>query len=219
MLERQHRETRALRRHIYGILPLRRASRIFEPGCGSGLVLREVSALTGAGLTGMDSDESMLAEARARVPGARLIRADFLRAVLPRADLVLLSHVILHVPEPKRFAARLAAALTPGGLVAVLGEYDWLAASEEPAEGLLDLLRASLSSEGLRLESAGCLDDAFRAGGLRKMAGGRTRAIPSKPAEDFLSLQIATMAEGPGPGLHWSCRLAIPLVWGVYLRP
>jgi SAM-dependent methyltransferase len=219
MLRRQFRELARVRRFVYGQIPLRDASRIFEPGCGAGLVLEEVSALTDARLIGMDLDEGLLDEARMRVPRASLVRADFLDSRLPRADIVLLSHVLLHTLRPGSLVKRIARSLPRGGIAAVLGEYDWGGAVEDPPEGLLDVIRRSLAGDGLRLQTAAEIDGIFEEAGFVRVAGGRVPGSPSKPAPDFLSLQIPSMATGPHPGAEWTSRLVLPLIWGIYLRP
>jgi hypothetical protein len=182
-------------------------------------VLQEVSRLTDAALVGIDRDAALLEEARRTVPSAAFMKADIRRCRLPRADIALLSHVILHLGDPLRFVGKLASSIREGGFAAVLGEYDWLAAEEEPREGLLDLLTGSLRADGLLLETAGEMNAIFEAAGFIKVSGGRARGDLSSPDEDFLALQLPSVCSDGHPAARWTCRLLIPLLWAIYFRP
>jgi SAM-dependent methyltransferase len=219
ILRRQFAESGQLRRHIYGQLPLRKASVILEPGCGTGLVLQEVSRLSDAVLVGIDRDAGMLDVARRNVPLADFRLADILECRLPPADGVLISHVLLHLSDPHGFARKLFRSLRAGGFVAVLGEYDWLAAEEEPREGLLDLLTGSLRADGLLLETAGEMSTIFETAGFIKVSGGRACGGLSSPDDDLIALQMPSARSDGHPEVSWTCRLLIPLLWAIYIRP
>jgi len=192
-----------LRRWIYGILPLRAASSVFEPGCGTGRILEEVSVITGAALSGMDVDAGAIEEARRRVPRASFLEGDAERDPLPRSDVVLISHLLGEV-DAGELLARLARRLGHGGRIAVLGEYDW---SRAQGEGIA-ALRASLHADGHAMPSGEAILSALAAAGLRTTCHGWTGASPRPPDTVFVEAQTG----GP-PRTEALFRL--PLFWAV----
>jgi putative AdoMet-dependent methyltransferase len=103
------------------------AGRVLELGIGTGtLAARIAAAIPGVALWGVDFSAGMLSRARARVPGAHLLRADLDRDLpglaLPRVDAVVASYVLHELPDERKvvliehlFDRRLA----PGGLLAI----------------------------------------------------------------------------------------------------
>jgi SAM-dependent methyltransferase len=101
---------------------------IVELGVGAGdstsITLAERSSLTG-----VDVSAAMLARARGRLPGARLLQSDLLELDLPdqSCDAVVSLHVLNHVlrDELGPLFGRIARWLRPGGLLlATLGAHD-----------------------------------------------------------------------------------------------
>lgn len=94
--------------------------RALDVGCGAGL-LAEPLARLGAAVTAIDAAPENIAVARDHAQGQGLAidyRAGDLAAVAgERFDLVTAMEVIEHVADPAAFAAGLAAALAPGGLM------------------------------------------------------------------------------------------------------
>jgi len=96
---------------------------LVEFGCGTGRHLARLGPRGAASLTGCDLSPGMLAQARSRVPAARLLLQDMMQP-LPladgSADLVLFCLALEHVGDlhpPLREARRL---LRPGGRVALI---------------------------------------------------------------------------------------------------
>ncbi len=212
---RQFEETARLRRFIYGLIPLRRSGSIIEPGCGTGLIMREVAPLTGASLTGFDRDEEALGLARERVPGLKTVVCDLERCRFPGAGIILLSHVLLELADPEGFLSGLAGCLRPGGRLAVMGEYDWNAASAT-SEGCLDLLRGRMEHDGLNTRLAGRLRDALTGAGLRLLHSGA--AISTRELDPlFLEGVLGHGTDPAGPdawGAH-PVEITLPVVWAV----
>ena len=103
-------------------LDRRRRPLIVDLGIGSGaLAARLLAVRPAAKVVGDDNDDGMLALARKRLGRAvATLSGDFLRAAVPRCDVVTASFALHHVPTRRRKAAlyaRCHAALRPGGLL------------------------------------------------------------------------------------------------------
>jgi SAM-dependent methyltransferase len=229
---RQVEELAPLRRHLFGLLPLRHCRRIVEPGCGTGLLLWQLAGLTGASLTGLDLNEEALAEARrrpdfadpaARPPKFRL--HDVTRGRLPEADLYFSSFFLYQLADPAAFLREAHRALAPDGLYAVAGEYDYAAIGEDPpGAGLKDALLESFRREGFHLDAGGHLGGWFEFAGFQPVQQGVVQGSLQVPDRDFLRYQLrpllppedlaARLSGGP-----WSCvRLAFPVHWGIFRK-
>lgn len=211
---RQARETAALRRFLYGLLNLRSAGSVLEPGCGTGVVLEEVSTLTYAVLTGMDRDAGALELARSRIMKLHAVQCDIEKAVLPASTVVILSHVLLELEDPAAFLGRLSESIVPGGRLAVLGEYDWDAAACPEAPDLLRCVRRSMADDGLHPSLAGRLTGLLEMSGLRVMHSGSL--VSARPFDaGFLSGLRGVPCPGEAaPG----ALLELPLRWAVCAR-
>jgi SAM-dependent methyltransferase len=216
---RQFLELSPLRRHILSHLPLRTSGHIVEPGCGTGLLAAELSVLTSASYTGIDSDERALALAGDRTAGKEGFRfecADALELV-PAADIYVSSFFLTKLKDPVSWLRKVRRALPEGGLYAVFGEYDYGSIIEEPETGLADTLRESLEADGFSTSLGGELNGAFEEAGFTVSAGGSVRGCLQEPDRDFLDLQLgcspAYARELPG-----NSRLSWSVVWGIYTR-
>jgi SAM-dependent methyltransferase len=221
-----------MRRHLFGLLSLRRCRRIVEPGCGTGLLLWQLAGLTGAALTGLDHDENALIEARrqpdfadpaAHTPEFRLY--DVTRGRLPEADLYISSFFLYQLADPESLLREARRVLTPEGLYVVAGEYDYAAVVEDPAgAGLKDTLLESFRREGFHLDAGSRLAGWFDSVGFRPIQQGVVQGTLQIPDRDFLRYQFrelvppdeleSRLADGP-----WSrVRLAFPVHWGIFRK-
>jgi SAM-dependent methyltransferase len=96
--------------------------RVLEVGCGEGVVLATLAArLPGTRFDGLELDETALGQARARCPGATLVRGD--ACELPfegqSFDLVVCLEVLEHLPEPVRALRELRRVARGGCLLSV----------------------------------------------------------------------------------------------------
>lgn len=108
-------------RDLLAQVPLERASRAIDLGCGPGNSTELLVARFGVGaVTGMDSDAAMLAAARQRLPQTRFEQAD-LATWKPGGpvDLLYANAVFQWVPDHLAVLDRLMDSLTPGGVLAV----------------------------------------------------------------------------------------------------
>jgi SAM-dependent methyltransferase len=87
---------------------------VFEAGCGTGLLLREVG-LVARSAVGLDLSRGMLAPARAR--GLKVVQGSLTDVPLPSEsfDVVYCMKVLAHVPPIERAVAELARIVRPGG--------------------------------------------------------------------------------------------------------
>lgn len=116
---------RRLRLRFLRAIPIRRRDTVLEVGCGTGVVLRNLASLVGAGgrVAGIDPSRTVLATARrlCRGTGISVRHAD--GAKLPFTDdgfdVTLAVTVLLHVADPAAVVAEMARVTRPGGRVAV----------------------------------------------------------------------------------------------------
>ncbi|KAG8158504.1 hypothetical protein KVR01_011626 [Diaporthe batatas] len=114
--------TRAVR-ELVAQIPLPKADRIIDVGCGPGNSTEVLAArFPGATITGMDSSPDMLAKAREAMPGVEFVEGD-LRTYSPEpgADLILGNAVFHWLRAEDRIPTilRLLRAQRPGGVLAL----------------------------------------------------------------------------------------------------
>jgi trans-aconitate 2-methyltransferase len=108
-------------RDLLAQVPLDRAQRVVDLGCGPGNSTELlIERFPQAEVVGLDSSPDMLRQARARVPDCTFIEAD-LASWLPeqRTDLLFGNAVFQWVPDHTAVLRRLVGALPAGGVLAV----------------------------------------------------------------------------------------------------
>ena len=107
---------------LVGLLAPRSGERILDVGCGLGQLTAQIAA-AGAEVTGIDSSQNMLAEARKNYPDLRFEPMNAARIAYERQFHAVFSNAALHwVRDAGAAAAGMAHALLPGGrLVVELG--------------------------------------------------------------------------------------------------
>jgi SAM-dependent methyltransferase len=199
VLLRQFRNLAEVRRNIYSLLPLRRARVIVEPGCGTGLLARELSVLTGAELVCID---------RARAPElpdrARYVAGDA-RRMVPRADIYISSFFLYQLPNPPAYLRRARRALAPDGFYAAAGEFAYR--RDDP---LQSALADSLAREGFDPGFGDRLEEVFERAGFRTVERGAVELEREEPDREFLQAQLGSRAPDlPG-------ELGVRVCWGVF---
>lgn len=151
--------TAQTRRYLFGKAGLSAASRVLEPGCGTGAILSDCPAGT---LTGVDWDIDNLRTARRSVPRAGLACADALSLPFPAASFdACITHFFLLWVDAESSLTEMCRVTRPGGAVIALAEPDYGGRIDRPIE-LAELGR--LQGESLNKQGADPLTG-------RKLAG------------------------------------------------
>jgi len=108
-------------RDLLARVPLDRAERVFDLGCGPGNSTELlIERFPDAEVAGVDSSSDMLRQARERLPGCSFVRGDLTTWNPPeRTDLLFGNAVFQWVPDHPAVLARLLKALPQGGVLAV----------------------------------------------------------------------------------------------------
>jgi trans-aconitate 2-methyltransferase len=108
-------------RDLIAQIPLVRAARIVDLGCGPGNSTELlVARYPDAEVIGLDSSPDMLVQARARLPKCAFIEADLASWTPPeRTDILFANAVFQWVPDHPAVLRRLLAGLPAGGVLAV----------------------------------------------------------------------------------------------------
>ena len=108
-------------RDLLAQVPLERARRIVDLGCGPGNSTELlVKRYPDAQVTGLDSSPDMLRKARERLPALEFVEADLATwQPEPGADLLFSNATFQWVPDHPAVLKRLLEALPPGGVIAV----------------------------------------------------------------------------------------------------
>jgi trans-aconitate 2-methyltransferase len=111
--------TRAAR-DLLAEVPLASAELIYDLGSGPGNSVELLSRrFPGARIVGLDTSETMLAEARQRAPHARFIKQDIANWSPDESpDLIFANAALQFLPDHDRLFPRLAGYLAPGGVLA-----------------------------------------------------------------------------------------------------
>jgi SAM-dependent methyltransferase len=189
-----------------------------DAGCGGGDVTLELAARVGptGRVVGMDLDEEKLAVARAEaalagVDHVEYVRGDLTAAALePVYDVVHARFLLTHLPDPVEGTRRLAEAVRPGGVLALM-DIDFTSIAMHPRrpayDRFVELYVATARARGgdpyvgLRLgellEAAGLEDVRMRAAqAAGRRAEGRERDVKAMPALTMELIGDATVGEG-----------------------
>lgn len=147
------------------------AKRVLDLGCGSGEMTAALAAL-GCEVVGLDPEESAVAQARARVPSARIIQAgvydDPASLNLGTFDAVVSTEVIEHLFLPRALPQFARSVLNPGGSLMLSTPYfGWLKNVGIAASGRWDAVHSPLWDGGhVKFWSRGTLTALLTAGGF-----------------------------------------------------
>lgn len=156
-------------------VPLAAPARVLDLGCGAGASTAPlVARWPQADVVGIDTSPAMIAEARAKVPGARFAIADA-ATFEPDAplDLVFSNATLQWIADHRRLLPRLMGRLRPGGMLAV-----------QMPDNLDEPSHASMRAVAAEAPFAALLADA---------AGARTQLLTFEETWDVLAPHAATI--------------------------
>jgi SAM-dependent methyltransferase len=164
--------TAQTRRYLYEKAGLTQTSRVLEPGCGTGAILKDCPA---GSLHGLDWDRTHLRTARKTVPNAALVQADAVR--LPYRNAVFdacLTHYFLLWVDAARVLTEMIRVTSPGGVILALAEPDYGGRIDYPAElAEIGVLQAeALALQGADIKMGRKLAELFVAAGLQNVTRG-----------------------------------------------
>lgn len=197
--QRQFNELAQLRRHIFSLLQLNQVKTIFEPGCGTGLLGRQLMSLTDAVYTGMDIDRDIIPEEE------NFIQDDALQNP-PEADLYVTGFFFSSLRDPVKWLNRLKTRY-----FAVISEYDYMSIEEKPCMNIAGRFRRGLEADGLFTGHGGRLNEYFQRAGFMKLQGGDVESDYRKPDEEFLKIYLPCLT-GELPLMSWR------IVWGIWRK-
>ncbi|MDD2696376.1 MAG: methyltransferase domain-containing protein [Anaerolineales bacterium] len=168
--------TRQLRRHAYQATRLASAQCLLEVGCGTGVLLNELSEIAPGGVYAMDIDIHALRSAAGRAPQSRLACADALRLPFPQGcfDASLCHFVLLWVADPSQAVREMMRITRPGGTILALAEPDYGGRIDYPPElaRLGELQTAALRRQGADPRLGSRLSHLFHEAGLERVQVG-----------------------------------------------
>jgi trans-aconitate methyltransferase len=169
-----------LRARVIETVPAREGARVLEVGCGPGALTAALLA-RGARVHAVDASPAMLRAAREAAPAATFEQADA-RTYTPAArfDAVLLSFLLHELPAAERapLVARLASALSPGGVLVVVDHAAPPAAAGRTWRFVLRLVESPTVHEWLAFDVAALLAaPALAVVRDEALAGGRARLV------------------------------------------
>lgn len=140
--------TAQTRQYLFQKAGLSSASRVLEPGCGTGAVLADCP---GSFIAGIDWNFSNLKVARQSAPRAKLASANALSLPFPsRTFDACIAHFFLLWVDAARALAEMMRVIRPGGAIIALAEPDYGSRIDRPVElsGLGRLQGESLKKQG-----------------------------------------------------------------------
>lgn len=174
--QQQARWTENLRAYVFDQARLTTARRILEVGCGTGALLENLPAQTGAAIHGADRNLSTVMEASIHAPGASLLCADghFLPYSNSSFDLVFCHYLLLWVKNPKQVLAEMRRVTRVGGAVLALAEPDYGGRIDYPPalEQLGHWQAESLHQQGADPQMGRKLAGLFAGAGFRQVQTG-----------------------------------------------
>lgn len=171
--------TRSLRVYLFEQAGLKTARRVLEVGCGTGAILRELSA---PALCGLDLDADSLSQCQIHVPAALLTLGDGHLLPYPDKsfDIVYCHFLLLWVKDPLQVLCEMARA---GRCVLALAEPDYSRRMDEPPalEPLGKWQTEALRRQGANPSFGSSLAETFYRAGIQ--------LIETGPIQDGAALQ------------------------------
>jgi len=173
-----------LRAYLFEQAGSKTARRVLEVGCGTGAILRELSA---PALHGLDLEAGSLEECRIHAPAASLLQGDahFLPYLDGSFDIVYCHYILLWVKEPLQVLCEMARV---GRSVLALAEPDYSQRVDEPPalKPLGEWQTEALRRQGADPSFGGLLAEMFFQAGIKLIETGPIQgAAVMNSAEDW----------------------------------
>lgn len=143
--------------------------RVLDLGCGPGHTTELLaSRYPSAELVALDLSESFAAQARARVPTARVIVGDVTAPLPGEFDIVYSRFLLSHLPDIEGTVARWCCAVAPGGLL-VLEEPESIVAVDPLFARYEQIVAAVVAASGADMYAGAALARCATPGGFRRV--------------------------------------------------
>ena len=201
-LAHQHESWRAETERVWSLAGIEPGCTVVDLGCGPGFTTIDLARRVGetGRVVAVDASTAAAHDLRAAVARHGIRHVDVVEAfeadvdlAAARPDVVFARWFYWFLPEPEASIARVAAALAPGGRLAVMDYCNYRGIGTEPRSDRFDrVFRAvyqSVADAGGSLDIGGRLPAIFRASGLRTtqvVALGRV-ARPGEPVWEWVS--------------------------------
>lgn len=172
----QARWTEDLRRYLFSLAEIKRASSILEVGCGTGAVLSRLPVRADQSIYGIDIDYAHLTQADDHSPSARFAQADAFNLPFTNHcfDIVYCHYLLLWLRKPQFAVAEMFRVCKPGGWVLAVAEPDYGGRIDYPQslETLGRLQAVALTHQGAEPNTGRRVFGLFNFSGFREVLGG-----------------------------------------------
>lgn len=144
--------TKRTRNNLYRRGGLLGAGLILETGCGTGVLLDEISGRTSGSVTGVDNDIRCCDYARRVCPKALITVADGLNLPFPSRtfDITICHYYLIWTSDARRAVNEMIRVTKKGGCLIAASEPDYDSSVEYPDKGLKHKLISTLAREGMK---------------------------------------------------------------------
>jgi SAM-dependent methyltransferase len=210
----------AMLRRFLGTL---KGARVYDVGCGCGMMLQELSRL-GCAANGLDASETALEYCRARgVPADRCLLPEQPGLPPDSADAVLLLDVLEHVDRDRESFVAAMKLARPGGVgIVTVPAYQWLWTKRDEfhyhkRRYNRQRLRAVLEHDNVRIERLTyCNTNLFPLAMAGRLLA---KIVPDKKPKDLSvpAAPVNAMLRWMFAAERWPIAAGVPLPWGLSL--
>jgi ubiquinone/menaquinone biosynthesis C-methylase UbiE len=134
--QQQAQWTESLRKYLYDRTGIYHATRILDVGCGTGVILDELSFISTCSAYGVDLNRASISMAQGLTPRSMLTIGDALRLPYRSGsfEITLCHFLLLWVMNPLQSLTEMVRVVIPGGFVIALAEPDYGGRIDFPSE-------------------------------------------------------------------------------------
>jgi SAM-dependent methyltransferase len=196
--------TRELRRYLLARAGVSAARRILEVGCGTGVILHDLTEAGRGRVHGLDLSPAAVGASRKNAPSAQLCNADghFLPYASGTFDIACCHFLLLWVKDPSQVIREMRRVTRRAGYVIAFAEPDYSARDYRPASLALlgDLQVRSLTRQGGRTDIGSSLALLFKENALHLIETGSMGAQRGRALDRHaLALELEVLREDLHP--------------------